>query len=492
MFLPGAFDLALSETSTFGEAAVRVGRVVEGAFLCVHEGEMRADIDVVAGSCRPLVGGVEILDRLPIHLSEEDVEVRLSGVGPCEVRATTAGGSTASLVIDVDNPPPVPEPCQGTPLSSSPIELGGEVEQHGACKVTKNLTNGNCEIVDAAGVILPDADCLFDVKWRKDHYDPDDPDDPGDPQELGSALVGVDLSTELHLRIEYELIGFIPFGSYAPNALTIVSMPLGVSIDSHGCNDDGWEVMVLTPEAEGDYTLEISASNAFEPTTFPLQARTVERFLADFGAEDVERTAEGTRAWFFVGSDVQPTIRYEDGSGNRLRGAGALLVASDDGRPERPSMPAESRPAWRPTRSPWARWWRRRSTASRWWMPAPSPPSPASTIGSSRWEPSSVFESTLSAPRASASTERAPCVRGFDSRATTRSSSSFRATPSPTTKSACAARTPARSGSSSTGARPRSRRYGRCGELRRPARAIVGPNRYWQGHFDDPCHARPW
>jgi hypothetical protein len=239
------------------------------------------------------------------------------------VRATLAGGATASLALAIDNPAPAPAPGDGDPLGPTPIEHGGELEEQGECTTTTNLSDGGCEIIDAAGVILPDADCLFDVEWRKSHHDGSGSD------ALDDALVAVGLATELHVSIRYELAGLIPLGTYAPNDL-VVSGAAGVTADSRGCTDDDAEVLALVPTSASDYSLELSADNAFDSTRFDLRARTVDGFVVDFGVGEVADTADGTQAWFFVGSRVEPAFRYEDADGNRLWGTGPILASSDD------------------------------------------------------------------------------------------------------------------------------------------------------------------
>lgn len=323
VFPPGQFDLALSASSTNPFApGVRLERVVDDAPVCVHSGDAFASVEVVGGTCRPLLAGTEIVGPVPVDLGNDAVEVGLAGTGSCRVQATRAGGGATTLSLEVDNPGPTPEPGLGTALGPTPVAHGGQLPSYGSCTPTRNLTNGRCEIVSAAGFILPGADCLYDVRWLRSIHDRAN----GDEQ-IDGELLGVGLAAELRVKIEYVLIGFIPMGAYSPNNLVLDVTPDGLARESRGCSESRSQVLAITPQSEGDFDVRMTADNAFDGARTSIGARTVDRFQVAFGPE----TLTGSNVWYFVGNPVEVIPGYRDAAGNILHGTAPILVSADDG-----------------------------------------------------------------------------------------------------------------------------------------------------------------
>lgn len=319
VFESGAFDVALSEANQALDPAVRLERLVAGAPVCVHEGPALAVLQVESGSCRPMIAGTEIAGRMPIDLGEDAFVVSLAGSGTCTVSASRTGGGDTSLSLEIDNPPPAPEPGRGTPLAATPVEYRPAPPERQTCLTTRNLTNGKCEIVNAAGYILPGADCLFDVRWLRSHHD-------GTPEDrdITGQAVGVGLTTQVRAKIEYEAIGLVPLGAFAPNNLTLAIEPAGLAFELDGCTDGGARVVNVVAGTADRYNVVMTADNAFDATDLSVVARDVDRFSVSF------EPVGDSSPWYFVGNDATFVPAYADAGGGNLNGVGTILVSSDE------------------------------------------------------------------------------------------------------------------------------------------------------------------
>jgi hypothetical protein len=325
IFDDSALDLEIAPAEDASEEGlvVTVGRLYEGAPVCAYEGESLIHVEVTSGECRPVVNGVEILGRFPIILGEDGLSLPFAGHDTCVIEATLEGGDAFEATVVVDAGPPEPAPGSGERLGPTPVESDLEVPQHDDCERVVNLTNGTCEITDAAGIILPDVDCLLDWEWEMHHYDPLSGD------ELEGGVVGVGLLTELHLTINYELL-FFDVESHPPTDLTVTSTPgEDVTLDGTGCIDE-WAVLAVTTRQARDYDLSFGAGNVYDPGRFTLRAREVAEVRFSTSSQEAARDDPESLARFFVGSSASIYTAYADSAGAALGGQARFLASCDD------------------------------------------------------------------------------------------------------------------------------------------------------------------
>lgn len=305
---------------------VHVERMVGGAPICLHNGPAKALIEVTQGACYPLVEDYEIEGKLPVDMRGGDFVLKLAGKGTCEVSAGLDGGKIMSVKTTADDVPDPPKAYNGTVLATAPLSVGGTPNQHGSCPIIKNLTNGTCEIINAAGyIIAPDADCFMDWDWVKDLYAADS---EGFVPATASR-VGQGLWVELHLGVRYEVFGF-GVGIYSTNNLTFSSDPAaGIDISSSGCIESDRQVLAIRPNVAGSFTLNLNADNVYESSTFSLSSAPVTeaRFTTEGG--DPKSFAGGTQEWWFLGSKTPVKVNYYGSNGLELFGIAPFQVSSD-------------------------------------------------------------------------------------------------------------------------------------------------------------------
>lgn len=321
VYNPTDLQLRLSED----EGGVRVEGVISDVPVCHHEGAARATVEVTQGSCFPLVEEYEIEGKLPVDMAQGAFVLALSGKDTCQVSASLDGGKATSLTLAVDALPEPPQAGTGTPLTATPLSVGGIPEKRDSCPLITNLTNGTCEIIDAFGYILPDADCLLDWDWVKELYSID-----GDDETLVPiGKVGQGLWVELRLGIRYEFLT-LDFGTYSTNNLTYSSDPAsGIDITSTGCIESDRQVLALRPQAPGNFTLHLDADNVYEKSSFVLPAAPIQSVLYETDAVDLKPIAGGTQAFWFVGAETPVKVRYFGTGGMLLYGVAPLHVSSE-------------------------------------------------------------------------------------------------------------------------------------------------------------------
>lgn len=320
VYNPTDMEIRLTE----GPNRVRVERFLGDTPICKHEGPSRALIEVTKGACYPLVGGYAIEGKLPVDMQAGDFDLSLYGQDTCEVSAGLDGGKILSVTLPVDEVLEAPQTGTGQPIADMPISAGGDPVSHEACPKITNLTNGSCEIINAAGyVVIPDADCFLDWSWVKDLYSADEK----GYEEVTSGSIGQGLWAELHLGVLYEVL-FIDMGIYSTNNLKFSSNPAsGIEIKSTGCIGSDREVLAIRPTAPGNYTLNLNADNVYEPATFSLSAEPVTQAIFTTDAGEIAPVV-GTQEWWFIGSYTPVKMSYQGSGGKKLYGIGPMLVST--------------------------------------------------------------------------------------------------------------------------------------------------------------------
>ncbi|MDF2692496.1 MAG: hypothetical protein K0S65_879 [Labilithrix sp.] len=317
--------LDLTSTAT----GVTVRPAANGAPVCIYEGEARASLNVVEGSCRILIGDFEVEGALPVALKHGGATLEIVGSG-CTVEGSMKTGSVDRVVVPpLDNRPPF-VPATGEPIGLGLLEKGGTLEPPGTtCGRVSKVGNGKCEAINAAGYVLPDGDCFSDWEWKLQHLDG-----------TGSANatfergpVGVGLLTELHVSVEFSILG-LGLATYSPNSLGFGAVPPpGLELQRLGCNGSKYEALGIRANSAGVHPLGMVADNAPGPRVYDVEARAVATvsYLKDSTDPLVGTVA---RSKFFVGSRVPLALKYTDSANTELRGVSPLRITGSDANAE--------------------------------------------------------------------------------------------------------------------------------------------------------------
>lgn len=295
----------------------------EGAPSCVHQGNARAIVEVTAGACRPVVDGFAIEGAFAIDISAGPLRLPLDGGGQCTATATDEQGRTTTIELDPE--PWTPElPTGEGAVLSSPRDVSKPLAQHIPCKRVTSVASGTCDILDAAGIPLPNLSCLSSWEWLVRHRD-------GtllNHQLPPSGNVGVGLRSELHARIDYEVLGFNR-GEYAPNDLAVTT-PSGLSYELPGCVDDKQASIIVVASEEAEFAVGLSATNINEDKTVEVRARTIADVQYSTQAGQGVPSVSGTESYVFPGLELELEVAYLDVNGEELGGTAPLWASSDN------------------------------------------------------------------------------------------------------------------------------------------------------------------
>lgn len=329
VFAPEQIEVALAEGSSIVDheivPVVRVVPQVAGGPACIFDGSTRANVWVDSGDCAPTVGGFALDGPVPLDLGDDDLELPLRGQGSCEVLAAVDGGLATGLTLEIDAPFGAGEAWDDERLLNTPLEVEPPVDEHSECEVVGDLSRGGCHILDAAGIPLPSLDCLRKWEWVVSHEDAD----YGGGQ-IETNLVGAGLRTEIHARIDYEVLLF-DVGSYPPSELVATASPsVGLVAYADGCVDDDTAALVLEHDVAGTYDLTLSAANITKNHSAEIRVRDVGAVRFATGATDVARTGDTTLAHAFTGVVTEIEVGYEDPSGVELGGWASFFISTNE------------------------------------------------------------------------------------------------------------------------------------------------------------------
>lgn len=295
----------------------------EGVPSCMHQGNARAIVEVTEGACRPVVDGFAIEGAFAVDISAGPLRLPLDGGGQCTAAATDEQDRTTT--IELDPAPWTPElPTGEGAVLSSPRDVSKPLAQHEPCKRVTSVASGSCDILDAAGIPLPNLSCLSSWQWLVRHRDGTFLNHQLPP----SGNVGVGLRSELHARIDYEVLGFNG-GEYAPNDLAVTT-PSGLSYELPGCVDDKQASIIVVASEEADFAVGLSATNINEDKTVEVRARTIADVQYSTQAGQGEPSGSGTESYVFPGLELDLEVAYLDVNGEELGGTAPLWVSSDN------------------------------------------------------------------------------------------------------------------------------------------------------------------
>lgn len=320
-------DLEITLEGDGGRA--HIGRAALGLPVCIHDGSMRAYLEVTSGDCLPLIAGFEIEGAVPVDMAQGAFDLELSGSGTCEVKASLEGGGTSSITLSVDNVLQPPSPGSGEPITTEPVAYGGQPAQRDSCPLIVNISNGQCEIIDAAGYVLPDGDCFLDWEWVLELYSVEG--DNETPLVPGVQQIGQGLWVELHVGVLYQFAE-LDLAVYSTNDLAYTSDPaMGIDIDSKGCIEDDRQVLAIRPTSSGNYAIHLNANNVYEPTVLNVSSAPVAKVVFGTEAPESQPISGGEETHWFVGSSTDVNVLYQASGGKLLFGVAPLLVSSDTG-----------------------------------------------------------------------------------------------------------------------------------------------------------------
>jgi len=295
----------------------------EGAPSCLHQGNARAIVEMTAGACRPVVDGFAIEGAFAIDISNGPLRLDLDGGGQCTATATDEQGRPTSIELDPEPWTPELPAGEGAVLDSR-RDVSKPLAIHEPCKRVTSVASGTCDVLDAAGLPLPNLSCLSSWDWRVRHRD-------GtllNHQLPPSGNVGVGLRSELHARIDYDVLGFNG-GEYAPNDLS-VSAPDGLSYELPGCVDEKQASIIVVASEEADYAVGLSATNINDDKTVEVRARTIADVQYTTQAGQGQPADSGTESYVFPGLELDVEVAYLDVNGEELGGTAPLWVSTDN------------------------------------------------------------------------------------------------------------------------------------------------------------------
>lgn len=325
---PSDIALSLSTQRVLAGAelfdGVQVVPTIDGAPACVHDAPTRGWIAADTADCVAVIGGYAFEGRVPLDLGAQRLEVAFEGSGTCSVSAAVDNGAPTSISFELDAPYPGPEALDLGRLSATPAEVEPSAADHALCNVVNDLSRGGCRILET-GLPIPSLDCLRSWEWEVRHRDGTEANEA-----LPSEYVGVGLASDLHARINYEVLGF-GVDAYAPSELTITPSPAtGLTSFSPGCVDDKQRTISVIADEPGSYDLALSAANINKDKTVQVRARTVAEVVFDTEAEDVRTDGTLSSAHFFVGSTAAVTVTYADDGGGPLGGRAPFEASTSD------------------------------------------------------------------------------------------------------------------------------------------------------------------
>jgi hypothetical protein len=306
-------------------SAVRVIPQLGGAPACILDDGARAEVWIGAGDCAPALGDVALEGPVPVDLGDADVELPVRGRGRCEVRAAVEGGVPGTLTIEPRTPFGAGDPWDEVRLGTAPLEVALPEAHREVCDDVRSLSLGGCNILDVGGLPLPSIDCLRSWKWAITHRDADFGDAEGE-----SNLVGAGLRSELHARIDYEVLLF-DVRSYPPaDVVAFASPAAGLVAYADGCVDEDHAAIVLEHDVAGTYDVRLSASNINRDDSVEVRVRDVAEVRFDTVATDVVTEADVTRAHVFTGVVTPLAPSYLDANGVVLGGWAPWIVSTDE------------------------------------------------------------------------------------------------------------------------------------------------------------------
>ncbi|MEM6993185.1 MAG: hypothetical protein AAF721_21910 [Myxococcota bacterium] len=297
----------------------------EGAPSCKHEGRAIGVVEVVAGACRPIADAFALEGPFALDLSEGPVRLPVSGVDQCTVVATDEQGRSTELEFAV-LPWGESEPeGSGSSLSETPRDIGPPLDMHTGCRRATSVGAGTCDILDGAGLPLPNLACLSSWDWKVTHRD-------GTEQNVSlpaNSSVGVGLRSELHAKIEYKVLAF-DIGVYPPSDLVAMTSA-GLASDTLGCVDENQATIEVIPSEAGNFPVGLSASNITKDKTVEVRARPIEATrYSTGGAGGGTSTGPDSESHVFVGVQTELTVAFDGADGEELFGTTPIWITTDD------------------------------------------------------------------------------------------------------------------------------------------------------------------
>ena len=295
----------------------------EGAPSCKHQGDARAVVEVTDGACRPVVDGFAIEGAFAVDISDGPLRLPLDGGGLCTATATDEHGRSTDVELDPEPWMPVLPTGDGAVLSGA-RDVSKPLATHEPCKQVTSLASGTCDILDGAGLPLPNLSCLSTWEWKVRHRDGTVLNHQLPP----SGTVGVGLQSELHARIDYDVLGFNG-GEYAPYGLS-VSTPSGLSYELPGCVDEKQASIIVVASQEADFAVDLSATNIKHDKTVEVRARTIADVVYATEAGQGAPGDSESFSYVFPGLELGLEVAYLGANGEELGGTAPLWVSSDN------------------------------------------------------------------------------------------------------------------------------------------------------------------